>query len=217
MNGKILVLTAVDAEKDAVLRGLRGDGRFVVKLAGVGPVAAAINATLALREDGPYALVVSAGIAGGFAGVANIGDVVVSTAIVAGDLGVETPEGFSSVDELGFGSSRVDVDAASVRWAADAIAAGGLTVHRGPIATVSTATGTADTAARHAARLPGVAAEGMEGYGVAAAGAALGVPALEIRAVSNRVGPRDRSAWRIGDALASLEAAFKNLQEALPS
>ncbi len=214
MNGKILVMTAVKAEKDAVSRGLRGNERFDVMLAGVGPAAAAANTAIALREDGPYALVVSAGIAGGFEGVAEIGDVVVSTAIVAGDLGAETPEGFRGVDELGFGSTRVEVDAAWTHQAAEAIAAGGLTVRAGPIVTVSTATGTAATAARHAARIPGVAAEGMEGYGVAAAGAALGVPALEIRAISNRVGPRDRSAWRIGDALASLEAAFATLQEA---
>ena len=43
----------------------------------------------------------------------------------------------------------------------------------------------------------------MEGFGVAEAAAAHGVPVLELRAVSNPVGPRDRAAWRIGDALAA--------------
>lgn len=214
MNGKILVMTAVEAERDAVMRGIKGDDRFEVKLAGVGPVAAAISTTTALM-NGEYGLVISAGIAGGFEGRAEIGDIVVSTDIVAADLGVETPDGFSSVDELGFGTSRVQVDKPAADRAIGALKAGGIAASYGPIVTVSTATGTAATAARLADRVPGVVAEGMEGYGVAAAAQARGVPALEIRAISNRVGPRDRSAWRIGDALGSLEAAFDKLTEGL--
>jgi futalosine hydrolase len=55
----------------------------------------------------------------------------------------------------------------------------------------------------------------MEGFGVAEAAAAHGVPVLEIRAVSNPVGPRDRAAWRIPDALRALRAAFAALPPAL--
>lgn len=51
----------------------------------------------------------------------------------------------------------------------------------------------------------------MEGFGVAEAAAAYGVPVVEIRAVSNAVGPRDRAAWRIGEALDSLRQAFSLL------
>ncbi|MFC5530933.1 futalosine hydrolase [Cohnella yongneupensis] len=217
MYGKILVMTAVSAERDAVLRGLGENDRFDVKLAGVGPVAAAVNTTTALFEAGGYDLVISAGIAGGFEGRADIGNVVVSTAIIAADLGVETPDGFSSVDELGFGTSRIGVDKLLARRVVDALKNSSIVVSSGPIVTVSTATGTAETTAELTARVPGVAAEGMEGYGVAAAAHARGLPVLEIRAISNRVGPRDRSAWRIGDALASLEAAFARLTEGLLS
>jgi futalosine hydrolase len=53
----------------------------------------------------------------------------------------------------------------------------------------------------------------MEGFGVAAAAKEFGLPVLEIRAVSNAVGPRDKSAWRIKEALQSLEAASKVLTE----
>ncbi|MFE7122322.1 hypothetical protein ACFU99_43555, partial [Streptomyces sp. NPDC057654] len=78
----------------------------------------------------------------------------------------------------------------------------------GAVLTVSTATGSAERAAELAARHPGALAEAMEGFGVAEAAAAHGVPALEIRAVSNPVGPRDRAAWRIGEALDVLRLAF---------
>lgn len=40
-NKRILVMTAVPVERDAVLRGLHNDPRFDVLEAGVGPVAAA--------------------------------------------------------------------------------------------------------------------------------------------------------------------------------
>jgi futalosine hydrolase len=57
----------------------------------------------------------------------------------------------------------------------------------------------------------------MEGFGVAVAAARFGVPAAEIRGVSNLVGPRNRDAWRIGEALAALTAAVPALIEGLSS
>jgi futalosine hydrolase len=83
------------------------------------------------------------------------------------------------------------------------------------VLTVSTVTGTADRAGQLTARHPGAVAEAMEGFGVAEAAAAAGVPVVEIRAVSNAVGPRDRAAWRIGEALAALTTAFGKFPAAL--
>ncbi|WP_248930999.1 futalosine hydrolase [Paenibacillus hamazuiensis] len=211
---RVLIVTAVDAERDAVLRGLRGASGFDVVAGGVGPASAAASTASALAA-GDYRLAISAGIAGGFAGRADIGSLVVASGIVAADLGAETPEGFRSVDELGFGSARCDVDAELAGRLTAALQAAGLPAVLGPVLTVSTATGTAATADELAARVPGAAAEAMEGYGVAVAARQRGVPLLEIRAISNRVGPRDRSAWRIGDALQALEAASKILAEVL--
>ena len=51
----------------------------------------------------------------------------------------------------------------------------------------------------------------MEGFGVLRAAARAGVPALEIRAVSNAVGEPDRTRWRIDDALAALAAGVPTL------
>lgn len=78
-------------------------------------------------------------------------------------------------------------------------------------------TGTAVRAARLRERHPTALAEAMEGFGVAEAAAAHGTPVLELRAVSNPVGPRDRAAWRIGDALAALTEAFGKLTPVLES
>lgn len=48
----------------------------------------------------------------------------------------------------------------------------------------------------------------MEGFGAAEAAAGHGTPFLEIRTISNTVGRRDRSAWRIPEALGALHDAF---------
>ena len=212
---RILVVVAVPAEKEAVWRGLKGDGRFDVVAAGVGPVAAAANTAKALAAAG-YGLAVSAGIGGGFPGRAGVGSLVVANKIVAADLGVETPEGFASLDELGFGSTRIQVDVNLVNAVAEALRAAELPVTTGPVLTVSTVTGTAESAAELAARVPGAIAEAMEGYGVAFAAQERGVPVLGLRAISNLVGPRDRTAWRINEALGVLEAACAVLLEVLP-
>ncbi|WP_433943089.1 futalosine hydrolase [Paenibacillus sp. SN-8-1] len=216
---RVLIMTAVPAEQEAVQRGLLGRpgaAAFDVHLAGVGSAAAAASTAriLATAREG-YDLVISAGIGGGFPGLAEIGTVVVASNITAADLGAETQEGFCSVDELGFGSSRIAVQAELVaRWT-HTLQVAGVPVQSGPIVTVTTATGTSATAEALAGRVPGACAEAMEGFGVAIAAEQAGLPVLEIRGISNAVGPRDRSAWRIGDALAALEAAFTQLQEVL--
>ncbi|MDI4646809.1 futalosine hydrolase [Cohnella hashimotonis] len=212
-EARILVMAAVEAERDAALRGLDGDSRFEVRLCGVGPASAAARTAAALAGGEDWTLVVSAGIAGGYPERAPVGTLAVGAASIAADLGVETAEGFVSVDELGFGTSVLAADASLAEALLQALNKAGLVAVAGPIVTASTATGTASTAAVREARVPGAVAEGMEGYGVAVAASDADKPFIELRAISNAVGPRDRDAWRIGDALAALSAAFAILKE----
>jgi futalosine hydrolase len=211
---RVLIVTAVDAEKEAVQRGLKGAHGFDVIAGGVGPAATAAATARQLIQS-TYDFVVSAGIAGGFAGQAEVSSIVIADTIIAADLGSETEDGFSSVQELGFGMDRVQADPASARKLAEALKIAGASVTLGPVLTVSTTTGTAATAARLLHRVPDAAAEAMEGFGVATAAAAAGVPVLEIRSISNQVGPRDRSAWKIKEALLALETASSLLPEVL--
>ncbi|MFE6285681.1 futalosine hydrolase [Streptomyces sp. NPDC057877] len=203
----ILVATAVPAERDAVARTF--PGRVIA--AGVGPAAAAATTAKALC-GAKYTLVVSAGIGGGFLPGAPVGSLVVADEITAADLGAETADGFLPVTDLGFGTVTHRPPDPLVRDAATATGA-----RTGAVLTVSTVTGTAARAAALRERHPTALAEAMEGFGVAEAAAAHGVPVLEVRAVSNPVGPRDRAAWRIGDALAALTEAFGKLTPVLES
>jgi nucleoside phosphorylase len=57
--------------------------------------------------------------------------------------------------------------------------------------------------------------EAMEGFGVLRAAGLAGVPALELRAISNPVTEADRDRWRIDDALEALRVALPPLIEEL--
>ncbi|WP_371625037.1 futalosine hydrolase [Streptomyces sp. NBC_01116] len=222
---RVLVVTAVPVERDAVTRAFGGTaetvalpggelhrgGPFDVLAGGAGPAAAAAATAFALASaSAPYGLVVSAGIGGAFTPLTPLGSLVVASDLVAADLGADTPEGFLPVTALGFGRDRFTAPPALVRAVAAATGAAA-----GPVLTVSTVTGTAERAADLLAAHPGALAEAMEGFGVAEAAARAGVPVTELRAVSNAVGPRDRDAWRIGDALAALTDAFGKIAPVL--
>lgn len=221
---RVLVATAVPPERDAVALafpaagsgGAPGPVRPDVLAVGVGPARAAARTATALTgaalRGTPYDLVVSAGIAGGFAPHAPLGSLVVADEITAADLGADTADGFLPVTDLGFGVVTHRPPESLVRVAAAATGA-----RTGTVLTVSTVTGTAARATALRERHPRALAEAMEGFGVAEAAAEHGVPVLELRAVSNPVGPRDRAAWRVGDALAALTAAFGKLTPVLES
>jgi futalosine hydrolase len=209
----LLVVTAVEAERDALRAGC-GD-QITVEAVGVGPAAAGAGTArllaLAQAAGTPYRAVLSAGIGGGFAGRAGLGGTVLATVSIAADLGADSPDGYLSLDELGFGTTRVPADPdllARVRQALPYAVAG-------PVLTVSTVTGTEAGTAALVSRHPDAVAEGMEGFGVATAAAQAGVAFAEVRTVSNLVGPRDRAGWRIADALAALTEAGRGLGKTL--
>jgi futalosine hydrolase len=210
---RILIVTAVEAEAEALRKGLPGGAQapgVTVLAGGVGAAHAAASTARALALDGGYGAVLSAGIGGAFRGRAELGGLLLARRIVAADLGAGTapdeehPDGFLSIDELGFGSG-----------AAEGGRLPGVEAVVGTILTVNCATGTDERAAQLTRRYPEAVGEAMEGYGVATAAGLFGLPFAEIRAVSNFVGRREREAWRIGPALAALTAAARPIAEGL--
>lgn len=202
----LLIVTAVAPEADAI-RAAATDMASTVEAVGVGAAAAAAGTArlLALAEAAgrPFRAVLSAGIGGGFPGQAPVGSTVLAVRSIAADLGADSPDGFIPLDELGFGSAIATADEtllAALRAALPHAIAG-------DVLTVNTVTGTAEGAQALVARYPSAVAEAMEGYGVACAATAAGLPFAELRTISNPVGPRDRAAWRLGDAFAALTKA----------
>lgn len=218
-ESRLLVVTSVPAEREAIERGMAsapaasapaapgrdpGTSLIIAIDAGVG-MARSAAATAAALAQHRFTGVISTGIAGGI-GVPP-GGLVLGLCSVAADLGAEAPDGFLSLEDLNLGSSTVECDRDLVSGLARVLPE----AVPGAILTVSTVTGTADRAAWLRSRHPDAVAEAMEGYGVAIAAAQAGVPFAELRAVSNPVGPRDRAAWRLAEAFAALTVAAKAL------
>lgn len=223
---RFLVITAVEAERDAVTRSLSSRpttvGRYDASLAttaagevtaiaggmGMAAAAAATGTALAL---GSYDVVVSMGIGGGFDGRAVTGEVVVATEVLACEMGADSPDGFQTFGQLGLLDTGI-ATGAPVQYLARRLGA-----RTGRILTVSTVTGT-DQRALELAALWNPVAEAMEGWGVWSTVQPFGtVLPLEIRAISNRVGRRDRASWDIAGALDALSRAAATLfEEPLP-
>lgn len=220
---RLLIVTAVVAERDAVLSALPGEpavgqlaglpacraataaGLVDVVAGGVGPVAAALSAAALLAATG-YDLVIAAGIGGGFP-PAEVAGLVVADRVTLADLGAELADGsFAALPDLGLGEVSLAADPAAAQLLAERT---GATI--GTVLTVSTVTGSQSRADRLRQAHPRAVAEGMEGAGVALAARQAGVRFGELRAISNPVGPRDRASWRLAEALAALAGGFERL------
>jgi nucleoside phosphorylase len=155
---------------------------------GVGPVEAAASTARRLAVEPRPAGILHVGIAG--ARELEPGTLVIGSEAVYCDLAAESIQVVDRVrpDERLLGAARAAL--------ADAIVL--------PIGTAANVGG----AARHAE------VEAMEGFAVLRAAELAGVPALEVRAVSNRYVDA-RNDWRIPEALDALARAVTRLLEAL--
>jgi nucleoside phosphorylase len=154
---------------------------------GVGPVEAAAATSRRLALEPPSA-VLHIGIAG--ARGITPGGLVIGSESVYSDIAAEIPV-----------VERVRPDEALL----EAIRAALPEALVLPIGTSAAVGGAAD-----------VRVEGMEGFGVLRACELAGVPAVEVRAVSNEISEGDRSRWRIGRALEALAEALPRMLEAAP-
>jgi len=169
---------------------------------GVGPVeaACAIARSLALRR---YELVISAGIAGALDRAARIGEGVV-VADERYELTLENGQPIVLPD-----GRQVAGKASSEPGLVGRLRDQGFAALHG--VTVSRVTSTEETAERLARQ--GAQVESMEGFAVLRAAERAGVPAIELRGISNRVGRRDRSGWDFGAGVAGLSLVMHTFFE----
>ena len=206
-EGPLLVVSAVEREATP-LRALLVDSsepRVHIVTCGVGKVAAALATARAIDAHAPSS-VLCLGCAGAFRGRSlDLGDVIIGTAEILADEGVETGEGFLGIDSLGLPglrrgeeqlTERVPIQSPSTATLERLAKACDIRVQAGLLLTVSTGSGTDERSRALAARHDALG-ESLEGAAVAAAAWQAGLPAREVRGVSNFTGHRDRAAWRI--------------------
>jgi predicted 5'-methylthioadenosine/S-adenosylhomocysteine nucleosidase len=154
---------------------------------GIGPVEAAAATARVLADNTPDA-VLHVGLAGGVD--LEAGTLVLGTESVYVDIAAAIPV-----------VSRVEPDPALLA----AIRAAFPEAPALPIATSAAVSGASDTVSQ------GFRVEAMEGFGVLRACALAGVPAVEVRAISNELGEADRSRWELERGLEALHAALPRL------
>jgi len=179
---------------------------FAVVL-GVGLLEFATNLSVLLSRfatEGPFTHVVLAGICGAYPGRGvNVGDVVRVDSEIVGDLGVVECDGsFTPWRKVGATSVY---ESSSLRgvpaWLSNLKPVAGLSVN--------CCTGTASMAKERSENF-NVDVESMEGAACFSICHAFGIPCYEIRAVSNFATTRDKSTWRIPDALSALRTALSS-------
>jgi futalosine hydrolase len=168
---------------------LRGADGAATLVCGVGPVEAAARTAAALAQRLPAALL-HVGIAGGRTFHEPL--------FVVGSEAV-----YCDADDSRWIELRVPADGALVAAARRAL----------PEARVEPIGTTARVGGSSGSGSTGCDVEAMEGYAVLRAAALAGVPAVEVRVLSNAVGEPDRGKWRFDDAKAALAGALPALLE----
>lgn len=215
---KVLLVAATTAEIQQTLDFLglmpgktdvikKGDQEIHVLISGVGLMPATFSLTQKLSAE-HFDFVLQAGIGGLYvADIAaediELGDLVAVRSEYPGDLGAEDHENYISIFELGFlkpdeppfTNGRLVNPMTGIPFSPLPPLVDSITVH--------TVSGHAPTISRRY-KDHTLAAESMEGAALHYVCLQMGVPFLQIRAISNYVTPRDRSSWQIGKALRSL-------------
>ena len=233
-KGVWLIAVAAPRELDALLRAAKVDGKGRSKWScfginewfdgvwtGVGKANAA-GAVARVLDPSRHLGVLSIGIAGALPGSGvKVGDVICADRSVFVDEGIETPAGWISTEQMGFGafedseqenaSDRHRHDPELVRWLSG-LARGVGATHIGPIACVSTCAGT-DRRAQWVRSTSGALGEAMEGAAVSLSAMNTDRALLtgELRVVSNTTGDRETQHWDLDGALDRLGDVFGRL------
>ena len=184
--------------------GRLGALRIAAVVSGIGKSNAAMATATALQlAAAPWVL--SVGVGGGYpdSGL-DVGDLAVATVEIYGDEGVDTPSGWEGLETIGIPLWRAEGREYFGRLPTDAEGSSSLAraaekegkVVEGPFVTVSTVTGSAARAATLEERFAAVC-ETMEGAAIAHAALVAGSRFVQVRGISNRVGPRHRASWRL--------------------
>jgi len=176
-------------------------------ITGVGMTATAFALGMHLATN-HYDLAINLGIAGSFDRNIPLGEVVEVVQDTFTELGAEDDERFLTLEALGFGRTTFKTEARLANyypnhgfWQVTA-------------ATVNTVHGANDSIERlHRRATPQL--ESMEGAAFFYACEQAGVPALQIRAVSNYVEKRNRDAWKIGLSVKNLNTFAAELLNVL--
>lgn len=223
---KILIAAATEAEIQPFIDHVKKDWKqsgdaFIHKdhllricVTGVGMMATSYALTKALQAD-KYDFALQAGIAGSFDRDIDLAQIVLVQSEQLGDLGAEDREKFIDITELGFldpnaypfNEGKLDCPLHDIPFAYRLLTVSGLTINTG--------SGHEPTIRRRNDSY-GCQTESMEGAAFHYICLMEKIPFAQVRSISNYIEPRDRSKWKIKDAVVSLNKWMIGLAGYLP-
>jgi futalosine hydrolase len=208
MSRTVLITTATNREMEALDKlPARMPEKISTLVTGIGPVATVYAIMTYLASNGKPDLVINIGIAGSYSEHLQPGSVVVPLSDRFADLGVASGRKFIPISRSGIDLG--DNYTPSGEYYADRDLAGRISPDISPVraVTVSTVTGSSEVRSMISAEFK-ADIESMEGAAAYYVCNMEKIPCVGLRAVSNMVGPRDRSSWKV-------EMALERLSEAL--
>jgi futalosine hydrolase len=165
---------------------------FLITGAGMVATAFAMGKHLAANS---YDFAINLGIAGSFSKDIALGDVVEIVEDTFAELGAEDDEDFITIDKLGFGESSFRSTYPLPEY---------FNLRKANAITVNTVHGN-EASIRKISNRINAEIESMEGAAFFYACREVGLPCMQIRAVSNYVEKRNRDSWQIGLAIKNLD------------
>ncbi|NOY65390.1 MAG: futalosine hydrolase, partial [Nitrospirae bacterium] len=192
-----------------IISGLINNKKIILVISGVGKVNAAHATTFFILKYRPE-IIINFGIAGAFPGSGvSIGDIAIAEREIYADEGIYMTRGFSDMRFIGIPLlktsngkalyNEIVFNEGLLASVVNSLRKKGHLVKKGNFITVSTVTATKDRADYLRKRYRPLC-ESMEGAAVAHVCVMHGVECLEVRGISNFVGPRNRKAWDINAA-----------------
>jgi len=205
------------------------DCKLLYITSGIGKVNAAHAATLMINRYNP-SLIINFGLGGAYPSSGlDVGGVAIATKEIYTDVGVWLEKGLQTLETIGIPlvqagrrryysafplegrlTKRLIGRRLLNKWEQHS----GVSIRKGPFATVSACTGTNKRAEELEKRF-GVICENMEGAAVAQICALYNVPLIEIRGISNLVEERNRSSWDCAGAAEHCQEVVMNLLKEL--
>jgi futalosine hydrolase len=204
-----LILIPTEIERRPIEASLRFDSsRWSIHTVGFGVVAAAIETANAIARQRP-SRVILAGIAGLFtrhqSDSVHVGDAIWFDYIGMDGIGIGQGDQFVGAMDLGWDWFQADKEPAMIRCE--------IPVGTDPAMLLTVCSGSADPADadRRAERYPAAIGEDMESFSVALSCRSAGIPISVVRGFSNLVGRRDKSEWRVDQALENVTSRLQQV------
>ena len=196
----ILVPTQMELDclSDRFRKGIeRDNGR--IELCGFGVVVSGIRATQLMAEFAPKRVLLI-GVAGALTPELQVGEAVEFGEAGCYGIGAGSGDGFLSASEMGWKQWPSGTEISDAIQLADEGQASGKS-----LLTCCSASATELDVRMRLEKYPKAVAEDMEGFSVAAACRFAGIPLRIVRGISNLAGDRNKSNWRLRDAMLAVE------------